>query len=472
MERAFHPTCSACGGGLLALSRCASCGVAARVKGYVVQTILAQHPHARVYAGRSSDGARVAIKELLFALVPSVGQVDAFTREAAFLQGLTHRHTPRFIEAFSVGEGVETRLYLVQEFIEGESLQARLQREPLSGAAFDDVATQVLETLVGLHQRKPPIVHRDIKPANLLFREDGELVLVDFGSARHLERGATFGSTLVGTLGYMPPEQLGGTVDESSDLYALGASLLHAATGQPPAAFLADGMDLELPRVPSLSPKQNAFLARLTASRRSARFSTAAEALHWLRSPYRSGRRRGALVAAGLVGLVALVAFAASRGPLGRGGTVAGLGVVHGSGGSSLEPPDPGNLQNEARAGTRALWTSEASYFAERDRYTEDLAAAGFAPDVWCPDGARLHHTERPLPGEAVGCHFLYGVLIDGTVPQQRIAVYARGAVAPVQGKAWVTSFQGPRAGIPEEWTNEKLLSVLSSRPRLPAASE
>jgi len=472
VERALHPTCPACGGGLLALSRCASCGVAARVKGYVVQTILAQHPHARVYAGRSSDGIRVAIKELLFALVPTVAQVDAFTREAAFLQGLAHRRTPRFIEAFSVGEGVETRLYLVQEFIEGESLLARLQREPLSGAAFDDVATQVLETLVALHQRKPPIVHRDIKPTNLLFREDGELVLVDFGSARHLERGATFGSTLVGTLGYMPPEQLGGTVDESSDLYALGASLLHASTGQTPAAFLADGMHLQLPRVPSLSPKQNAFLARLTASRRAARFSTAGEALQWLRSPYRAGRRRAALVAAGLVGLGALVAFAASRGPLGSGGTVAGPGVVRGSGESSLETPEAGSLLSEARAGTRALWTSQAAYFAERAHYTGDLAAAGFAPDVWCPDGARLRHTERALPGEAEGCHFLYGVLIEGTEPEQRLAVYARGAIAPVRGKAWVTSFQGPRAGIPEEWTNEKLLSVLSARPGLPAARE
>ena len=410
----------------------------------------------------------MAIKELLFALVPTVAQVDAFTREADFLRGLTHRHTPRFVDAFSVGEGVETRLYLVQEFIEGESLLVRLQREPLSGPAFDDVAAQALEILVALHGRTPRIVHRDIKPANLVFRQNGELVLVDFGSARHLERNVTFGSTLVGTLGYMPPEQLGGTVDESSDLYALGASLLHAATGQPPSAFLVDGMHLEIPEVPHLSSKQNAFLGRLTAWRRGDRFSSAAEALQWLRSPHRSPRSRWVLLAAGGVGLLAVGVLAATRGLQGGHPKVEAERRVAESEASRTESAPPGALLAEAQAGTRALWTAEASYYAERDRFTSDLAATGFTPDRWCPDGARLRHTEQPLPGEVVGCHFLYGVMIEGAAPEPRLYVYARGALAPVQGRAWVTPFQGLRAGIPEEWSKEKLLSVLASRHSLP----
>ncbi len=457
-----------CGGRLLAHARCAACGVAARVKDDVVQEVLAQHPHARVYAGQSPDGARVAIKELLFALVPTVAQVDAFTREVDFLRGFTHRHTPRLIDAFSVGEGVETRLYLVQEFIEGESLLVRLQRERLTGSAFDDVAAQVLEILVALHGRTPRIVHRDIKPANLVFRRNGELVLVDFGSARHLERSVTFGSTLVGTLGYMPPEQLGGTVDESSDLYALGASLLHAATGQPPSAFLVDGLRLEIPEVPHLSSKQNAFLGRLTARRRADRFSSAAEALQWLRSPHRFPHSRWALLAAGGVGLLAVGVFAATRGVEGSQAKVEAAKRVADSEASRPATPALAALLAEAQAGTRALWTAEASYFAERDRFTSDLAAAGFTPDPWCPDGARLRHTEQALPGEGVGCHFLYGVIIDGAAPEPRLSVYARGALAPVQGRAWVTPFQGLRAGIPEEWSNERLLSVLASRHGLP----
>jgi serine/threonine protein kinase len=81
----------------------------------------------------------------------------------------------------------------------------------------------------------PPVLHRDLKPANVVLRPDGTLALVDFGSVRTLSTDRTHGSTLVGTFGYMPPEQLGGTVDRTSDLYALGATLLHDLTGRDPA---------------------------------------------------------------------------------------------------------------------------------------------------------------------------------------------------------------------------------------------
>ena len=460
MEPAIQPTCPACGGVLVALSRCASCGSAGRVKDYRVESTLAQHPHSRVYSGRTADGTRVAIKELLFSLVPTIEQVDAFSREAAFLRVLDDRNTPRLIDAFMVGAGVDTRLYLVQEFIEGESLLTRLQREPLRGAAFDDVATKVLEILSALHNRTPRIIHRDIKPANLVFRPNRELVLVDFGSARHLEQTVTFGSTMVGTVGYMPPEQLGGTIDESSDLHALGASLLHAATGKAPSAFLVDGMHLAFGTVSGLSPKQTEFLAKLTAPKRADRFSTAKEALRWLRSAYQPPRRKLAPAAVAtlvLLGLGASLLVYATR----RAG-----GAPQSQRGSVSGEPGWSDLLAEARTGTRSLWTSETAYFAEFGRYTADFAATGFAPDVWCPDGARTRHTEAPLPGEAVGCHFLYGVIIAGGAAQPTITVYARGAVEPVRGKAWVTAFQGPKAGIPEEWRNDKLLATLASHGR------
>jgi hypothetical protein len=462
MEPAIQPICSACGGALVALSRCASCGSAGRVKDYRVESTLAQHPHSRVYSGRSADGTRVAIKELLFSLVPTIEQVDAFSREAAFLRGLDNRNTPRFIDSFMVGAAVDTRLYLVQEFIEGESLLARLQREPLRGAAFDDVATKVLEILTALHNRTPRIIHRDIKPANLVFRPNGELVLVDFGSARHLEQTVTFGSTMVGTVGYMPPEQLGGTIDESSDLHALGASLLHAATGKAPSAFLVDGMHLAFGTVPGLSPKQTAFLSKLTAPKRADRFATATEALRWLRSPYQ--RPRPKLAPARVAAVAGLVL-------LGIGASLLVFTTRWAGGAPQFQralsgDPRWSDFLAEARTGTRALWTSESAYFAEFNRYTTDFAATGFAPEVWCPDGARTRHLEAPLPGEAVGCHFLYGVIIAGGVAQPTITVYARGAVEPVRGKAWVTAFQGPKAGIPEEWTNDKLVATLATHGR------
>src|SRR6266436_5660504 len=194
--------------------RCSFCGVARAPGGYEVVRVLAQTDHGRVYRARAPDGAVVALKELQFASVPGAQQIDAFEREAATLKTLQHPRIPRFIASFQEGEGVQLRLYLAAEFIEGEALSARIARGPLAEAELRDVAAQVLQVLAYLH--KLGVLHRDIKPDNLIVRPGGEVVLVDFGSARKLEGSRTFRATLVGTFGYMPTEQLGGTVDATS----------------------------------------------------------------------------------------------------------------------------------------------------------------------------------------------------------------------------------------------------------------
>ena len=135
------------------------------------------------------------------------------------------------------------RLYLATEFVRGESLADRLARGPLPEAEVLAIARALLGVLVTLQQRSPAIFHRDLKPANVMFREDGAVVLVDFGSARTVEGSRTHRSTLVGTFGYMPPEQLGGTVDRTSDVFALGATVLHAVTGRVVLVWLECGRD-------------------------------------------------------------------------------------------------------------------------------------------------------------------------------------------------------------------------------------
>jgi len=267
-----------------------------------VERVLAQSPHGRVYRARSSEGATVALKELQFASVPGAQQIDAFEREAATLKTLHHPRIPRYIASFRDGEGVHLRLYLAAEFIEGEPLSARIARGPLSAAELRDVARQVLEVLVYLHALG--VLHRDIKPDNMIVRSGGELVLVDFGSARWLTGTQTYGSTLVGTFGYMPTEQLGGTVDATSDLYALGATLLHAATGKSPSDLLSGDMALRVPRDTPLRE----LIARLVQPRREKRIQSAAAALEELEhpSPRRQVRPRFALLAAGGLALTAL----------------------------------------------------------------------------------------------------------------------------------------------------------------------
>jgi serine/threonine protein kinase len=274
--------------------RCAFCGVACAPGGYAVERVLAQTPHGRVYRARSPEGASVALKELQFASVPGAQEIDAFEREAATLKTLHHPRIPRYVASFVEGEGVHLRLYLAAEFIEGEPLSARIARGPLSGTELRDVAGQVLSVMAYLHTLG--VLHRDIKPDNLIVRPGGEVVLVDFGSARQLSGSRTHRSTLVGTFGYMPAEQLGGTVDATSDLYALGATLLHAATGRPPSDLLSSDMALRVPRDTPLRE----LIARLVEPRRDRRLKGAAAALEALEdpSPSRKVRPRFALLAA------------------------------------------------------------------------------------------------------------------------------------------------------------------------------
>jgi serine/threonine protein kinase len=133
-------------------------------------------------------------------------------------------------------------LVLVQELIEGLTLQQRLDRaQPLSPREAEGVLRELLGALRYLHDREPPLVHRDVKPGNVILCRDDHPYLVDFGAIQTRLRGAdSVGSTIVGTLGYMPLEQVRGQAVPASDLYALGMTMLVALTGQAPEQLPVD----------------------------------------------------------------------------------------------------------------------------------------------------------------------------------------------------------------------------------------
>jgi hypothetical protein len=257
--------------------RCSFCGIAFAPGGFAVERLLAQGPQGRVYCARAPDGSAVALKELQFASVPGAQQIDAFEREAATLKTLRHPAIPRFIASFSDGNGVGLRLYLASELIVGEPLSTRIARGKLGEAELRDIARQVLQVLAYLHGQPSPVLHRDIKPDNLIVRPDGNIAVVDFGSARLLSGPRTYNATIAGTFGYMPTEQMGGTVDATSDLYALGATLLHAASGKAPAELLTRDFALRIP--PGVPRSLEPFLARLLQPRPDKRFRSAEAAL-------------------------------------------------------------------------------------------------------------------------------------------------------------------------------------------------
>ncbi|MBT8487236.1 MAG: serine/threonine protein kinase [Gemmatimonadetes bacterium] len=193
-------------------------------------------------------GRQVAIKELRYDRIDAWKHLELFEREASVLARLEHPGVPRVFDYFKGDEG-SGAVYIVQEFIEGSSLKSRIDSGPMLGQGeLVELADSLFQVLDYLHDRAPPVLHRDIEPSNILIRQDGSVVLVDFGGVLlgwHI--AGSEGATVVGTFGYMPPEQLLGQAGPTSDLYAVGATLLHALTGRAPTEFSYETGRLEVP---------------------------------------------------------------------------------------------------------------------------------------------------------------------------------------------------------------------------------
>ena len=189
----------------------------------------------------------MVVKELHFAHLSDWKHLELFEREAKTLARLAHPGIPRCFDYFQ-GSGESATFYIVQEHVEGPSLLQRMESGPMLGQKeIREIATGLLGVLDYLHGRAPPVIHRDIKPSNVLLRPDGTPALIDFGGMRAWQPAGAAGATVVGTFGYMAPEQAAGQATPASDLYALGATLLHAVTGLPPSAFPFDSGRIEVP---------------------------------------------------------------------------------------------------------------------------------------------------------------------------------------------------------------------------------
>src|SRR6266702_2084390 len=171
--------------------------------------------------------------------------------------------------------------FMVQEFVDGENLEDRLDRtnQPLPEQDALTYASQVLDILDYLEQQKPPIVHRDIKPANIIIgSKDKRAHLVDFGiaradTARNVKRKQT---SALGTPGYAPPEQYQGNADPRSDLYALAATLHHVLTNRDPRNHPPFTYPPVRALNPQLSPEIEKVLARALINDINQRYQSAA----------------------------------------------------------------------------------------------------------------------------------------------------------------------------------------------------
>ncbi|WP_078553049.1 protein kinase domain-containing protein [Bacillus alkalicellulosilyticus] len=157
--------------------------------------------------------------------------LDSLVAEANLLKKLDHAALPKIYDIIDV----KGAIYVVMDFIEGESLKEKIKREGvISASLVIDWATQLSDVLDYLHTRKPnPIIYRDMKPDNVMLTPEGKVKLIDFGIAREYKVESSTDTKNLGTELYAAPEQISNKqTDSRSDIYSLGITLYHLVTGK------------------------------------------------------------------------------------------------------------------------------------------------------------------------------------------------------------------------------------------------
>jgi serine/threonine protein kinase len=207
---------------------------------YEVQFKLGQGAQGNVYLGRClADDKLVAIKVLRVNSAKDWKQYELFEREANVLKSINVPGTARFYEAIQDLDSAVPMSVIVQEYIEGRSLQSYIDKN--ARFSFDVLCGILIKLyciLCDLHNRIPPIIHRDIKPSNIILRYSDksavpDVFLIDFGAVANpqVQDG---GSTVTGTYGYMAPEQLVGKPTPASDIYSFAVLAVYLFSGVPP----------------------------------------------------------------------------------------------------------------------------------------------------------------------------------------------------------------------------------------------
>jgi serine/threonine protein kinase len=257
---------------------------------YQIQQQLGQQTGRRTFLAHDLlTQNSVVIKILTFDSDFEWTDLKLFEREAAILQSLSHPAIPRYLDYFEIEIGSRKGFALVQTYIEAKSLEEHLR----AGRSFDEseikqLAIALLEILRYLHDRHPSVIHRDIKPSNILLSDRsgnsvGQVYLVDFGSVQTIAARPGSTVTVVGTYGYMPPEQFGGRATPGSDLYSLGATLIYLVTGQHPADLPQKNLRIEFePATYNLSSALRQWLQKMVEPSLEERFAAVQQALEEL----------------------------------------------------------------------------------------------------------------------------------------------------------------------------------------------
>lgn len=261
---------------------------------YVIEQIIGRGGMGAVYrVKRLSDQTTWAIKEMRpFSNTPPEEieeNTRLFKQEIDLMSSLNHPNLLTIAESFEH----EGRPVMVMEFVPGRTLEDHIRdmNAPMLEQQVISYGIQLCRVLHYLHTREPPIIYRDLKPPNIMITPNGVMKLIDFGVARTFKARKSKDTIAMGSAGYAPPEQYGrGQTDARSDLYALGATLLHLLTGLPPVPLQQPSREKIHEINPSVSQTTINVIVKSMSLDRSQRYRNAMEmeqSLHGcLTTPY------------------------------------------------------------------------------------------------------------------------------------------------------------------------------------------
>ncbi len=260
------------------------------VKGYSITGFLGQGGIATTYIAEHPRIGEVAIKVIVLKHFDSFKMLELFEREAKTLSQIDNFAIPKYIDYFQIDSPRQRLFYIVQQLAEGENL-ANLIEDGWNPNEIEvkQIAERVLEVLIYLQQLIPPVIHRDIKPQNIIYnrsaksQDKDKLFLVDFGAVQDTYHNSlTGGSTIVGTYGYMAPEQFRGQAKLSTDLYGLGSTLIFLLTHKHPSELSQRKLKIDWRsqvKQGKLDKHFETWLDRMLEPAIEERFSSAEEAL-------------------------------------------------------------------------------------------------------------------------------------------------------------------------------------------------
>ena len=236
---------------------------------YTLEKVIGHGAQGNVFKGIClSDGKPVAIKQLRITTAENWRQYELFEREAKVLSSINVPGTAKFYEAIQNLETAHPFSIIIQEYINGQSLQSYLNNG--NRFMFEHVCQILIKTLdiiKTLHQHEPQIIHRDIKPSNIILKYSDkpnqpipDVYIVDFGAVANpqVQDG---GSTVTGTYGYMAPEQLIGKPTAASDIYSFAVMAVYLLSGTPPEDIAIQNLCLNIePHLMHLPYEVTAFL--------------------------------------------------------------------------------------------------------------------------------------------------------------------------------------------------------------------